>query len=108
MGTQKKWKLEHEAHTDVAYIDICEPALGAKIDVVEIGSEIGFPFGQVMLRVDREQRLLLGLTIHQFSSFKRRLMWHYRIASIQRGLQLLVASLLAGMGSNGKPIHACS
>ena len=106
METETKLKLEHESHTDVAYIDLCESAPGAKIDVVEVGSEMGFSPGQVMLRVDREHHQLLGLTIHEFSSFRRQLMWYYRIVSLQRGLQLVVASLRAGMGSDRKTIPA--
>jgi len=107
METETRLKLEHESHTDVAYVDICEPAPGAKIDVVEVGSEMGFPLGQVMLRLDREHRQLLGLTIHEFSSFKHQLMWYYTVVSIQRGLQLLVASLRAGMGSTRETVPAC-
>jgi hypothetical protein len=100
-------KLQHEAHTDVAYVDVCDATRGATIDVVDVGEQIGFPVGQVLLRVERDQRVLLGLTIHEFSSFKRRLLRYYRIASIQRGMQLLVNSLRAGIRIAERPVNVC-
>ena len=88
--------MEHEPHTDVMHVDICAPEPGARIDVIEVGEAMGFP-GQVLARVDLDRRIMYGITIQRFSSFRHRLMWRYRMASIQRALLLMVRTLCAGL-----------
>jgi hypothetical protein len=90
----------HERHTDVMHIDLLDAPPDARVDVVEVGADIGFP-GQLLVRVDRDSRTMLGITILQFSSFQRRLRWTYRIASVQKALLLLVNLLRAGMHTGG-------
>ncbi len=88
--------LQYERETDTMYVDLCETPADAKVDVFEAGEQLGFP-GQLFVRVDVERQIMFGVTIQNFSSFKRRIMWRYRIASVQRALELLVASLRAGL-----------
>lgn len=95
MEEATKIKLEYEPQTDVMYVDLCEPRSGAIIDVVDVGGDIGFP-GQLLVRIDRDSEEMLGLTIQEYTSFKNRLLWKYRMISVQRAIGLLVNSLRAG------------
>jgi hypothetical protein len=99
-------KLNHERHTDVMYVDVCFPEDGACVDVIEVGEELGFP-GMVQARVDLKQQIVYGLTIQNFTSFQRKMRWHFRIWSIAQMLELVVRTLRAGLGldhsRNNKP-----
>ena len=94
-------QLDYERETDVMYVNLCAPSADAQIDVFEVGEQIGFP-GQVAVRVDRNQQLLLGVTIERFSYFKRRLLWKYRMASVAAALTLLVNSLRVALALGGR------
>jgi hypothetical protein len=83
-------RLRHEAHTDVMYADLCSPAVDADVQVIDIGSPFSFPEGQVLVRFDDKNEIVLGLIIHDYRSFRRRLVWKYRMASVARGIQFLV------------------
>jgi len=85
-------KLVHERETDVMYVDLIQPASGAQIDVFEVGDQLGFP-GQLLVRINRNNQALLGITIQGYSSFKRKLLWKYRMASAESALRLLVNSI---------------
>jgi hypothetical protein len=93
-------KLEYERATDVMYGDLCQPATDSQIDVFDVGDQIGFP-GQVSVRVDRNNQVLLGITIERYSSFKRRLLWKYRMVSATSALNLLVSSLRVALTIGG-------
>lgn len=97
--------MEHEPHTDVMHVDICEAPPGARIDAIEIGECVGFP-GQILARVDLDRRIVYGITIHRFSPFKRRLMWQYRMGSIRRAMLLLIQTLCAGLRMEQHSNHA--
>jgi uncharacterized protein YuzE len=94
-------KLEYERETDVMYVDLCPPGSDAQIDVFEVGENIGFP-GQVLVRIDRSNQKLLGVTIQRYSSFKRKLLWKYRMISVVWALNLLVGSLRAALAIGDK------
>jgi hypothetical protein len=85
-------RLVHERETDVMYVDLIQPSSDAQIDIFEVGEQLGFP-GQLLVRVDRNNQALLGITIQRYSSFKRKLLWKYRMASVESALHLLVNSL---------------
>jgi hypothetical protein len=89
-------KMEYERHSDVMHVDLCFPSPGAHVDVVEVGEMLGFP-GQIIARVDLEERKVYGLTIQNFSGFKWKLIWMYRMTSIRRALLLMLNSLRAAM-----------
>jgi hypothetical protein len=93
-------KLEYERETDVMYGDLGPPSGDALIDVFEVGDQIGFP-GQVSVRVDRNNQKLLGITIERYSSFKRKLLWKYRMVSVTSALNLLVSSLRVALTIGG-------
>ncbi|MDR3763735.1 MAG: hypothetical protein P4M01_06525 [Acidobacteriota bacterium] len=96
-GEEVSVKLEHNTLTDVMYVDIQPLFEGSVVSVCEVGDSIGFP-GQIQARFDADRGILYGLTIQNFSGFKRRLLWRYRMWSIQRALELLVATLKVGLG----------
>ncbi len=100
--------FEHEAHTDVMYADVSFPSKDADIEVVDIGGPIGFPEGHVLARIDRTSTVLLGLTIHEYSSFKRRLMRKFGIWSVKMGIQLLVDAVGAGLQTGNRAHAVCA
>lgn len=85
-----KVHLQHESHTDVMYADLCSPASDADIEVIDIGIPFSFPEGQVLARFDNKNVVVLGLIIHDYRSFRRRLIWKYRVTSVARGIQFLI------------------
>jgi len=93
---EEEIKLSYEKHTDVMHVDLCFPLEGDKVDVVDVGEFTGFP-GQVVARINREKQVIYGLTIQNFSGFRRRLLWQYKMASMHRALQLIINLLLAGL-----------
>jgi len=100
-GTEKReadfsMKFDHNPITDVMFLDVCPVSEGDRVAVIDVGEQLGFP-GQVQARVNLEKEVFYGLTIQNFSGFKRRLQWRYRMLSIQRALQFLVLTLLAGL-----------
>lgn len=88
--------MEREPHTDVMHVDVCVPPEGARVDVIEVGDFVGFP-GQILARVNLGDRIVYGVTIQRYSSFKRRILWQYRMASIQYALLLFMQTLCAGL-----------
>jgi len=66
-------KLEYDRLTDVMHVDVCFPGDGAHVDVLDVGDCLGFP-GQVVARVNLENRIVYGFTIQRFSAFKRTLL----------------------------------
>jgi hypothetical protein len=101
-----KITMDYDRPTDVMHVDFCTPANNDRVDVLDVGEQAGFP-GQVVARVNLERRIFYGITIQNFSSFKRRLFWMYRMASIQRALELMLNMLRAGLwiGRNNRPAH---
>jgi hypothetical protein len=88
-------KFDHNPITDVMFLDVCPVSEGDHVAVIDVGEQLGFP-GQIQARVNLEKEVFYGLTIQNFSGFKRRLQWRYRMLSIQRALRFLVLTLLAG------------
>lgn len=82
--------LQYEEQTGVMYVDLCFPADDADIEVIDIGKSFSFPDGQVLARVDNRNEVVLGLTIQDYRSFRRRLVWKYHIASVAKGIQFLI------------------
>jgi len=89
-------KLGYDRSTDVMHVDICFPHENTHVDVLDVGDCLGFP-GQIVARVNLENRIVYGFTIQRFSAFKRTLLWQYRMASIQRALFLLLRTFRAGV-----------
>ena len=88
--------MEYDRPTDVMHVDICFPSSAARVDVIDVGDCVGFP-GQIVARVDLERKIMYGITIQNFSGFRRKLFWRYRMASIQRALQFMLNVLLAAL-----------
>jgi hypothetical protein len=91
-----KLQFDHNAITDIMFLDVCPVAEGDQVAVVDVGVQLGFP-GQIQARVNLDKGVFYGLTIQNFSGFKRTLQWRYRMFSIQRALRFLVLTLLAGL-----------
>jgi hypothetical protein len=87
--------VHHERNTDVLWIDFCPTPESADVEVMDVGEDLGFP-GQILVRVDCRDRVLLGLIIQNSSDFVKRLMRQYRMESSDRGVSLLAATLRAG------------
>jgi hypothetical protein len=88
--------FEHNRDTDVMWVDVADPCPGANIQMIDVGEIIGFE-GQVLARVDVANQELLGIQIQNYSGFKRKIVWQYRMASVDRALRLLLATLRAGL-----------
>ncbi len=95
MAALNHFELDHEAETDVLYVNVRRASSRATIGVIDIGEQIGFP-GLVVARVDRDRDILYGLTIQDYTAFKKKLLRKYRITSTRRALQLLLEPLVAG------------
>jgi len=91
-----KITLNYNRLTDVMFVDLLPLEEGSRVDVLDIGDEIGFP-GQVQVRVDRKRQIFYGLTIQNYTGFRRKILWQYRMWSIQCAIKLLVSTLLAGL-----------
>jgi hypothetical protein len=89
--------LDHNSLTDVMFVDLLPLEEGSLVEIVDIGQALGFP-GQMQLRVDPERQILYGLTIQNYTGFRRKLLWRYRMWSFQRAIELLVYTLIAGLG----------
>lgn len=84
------FQLEYNELTDVMFIDLEPLRDGSNVSVIDIGDKAGFP-GQVQVRVDLEQQIFFGITIQNYSGFRRRLLWCYRMWSMQAALRFLLA-----------------
>jgi hypothetical protein len=89
-------KMAYDKPTDVMHVDLGFPSETDRVEVLDVGDCLGFP-GQIVARVDLENRIVYGLTIQRFSAFKRTLLWRYRMVSIQRALLFLLTSLGVGL-----------
>jgi len=89
--------FEHNALTDVMFVDLCCIQEGDKVEVIDVGTPLGFP-GQIQVRVNREKEVIYGLTIQNYSGLRRRLLWRYRMWSIQSAIRFMVVTLLVGLG----------
>lgn len=97
MAQKIEVNLEHNSLTDVMFVDLLPLEEGSHVEIIDIGYALGFP-GQMQLRVDPERQILYGLTIQNYTGFRRRLLWQYRMWSFQRAIELLVFTLIAGLG----------
>ena len=98
-----KVTLEHDKNTNVAFVDMCEAPQGARINVVEVSSAIGFN-ARVLARVDIENQVVFGLIIEDFPAFKRELRIRYHTSRVQAIIEVIVRSLKTGLGM-GSPRH---
>ena len=89
-------KVEHNTLTDVAFIDLAEVMPGDCVEIVDIGAQLDFA-GQLQIRINREKEIVYGLTIQNYSGFRRRLKLRYGIWSFRRAIRLLISTLLAGL-----------
>lgn len=94
--SQMKFTLEHNPFTDVLFVDLVPLEPESKVEVIELGYVLGFP-GQVQARVDRQKQIFYGMTIQNYSGFRRTLLWRYRMWSVNRAIQLLVTTIVAGL-----------
>jgi len=95
-NSEMKFTLEHNPFTDVMFVDLVPLDPQSKVEIIELGNVLGFP-GQVQARVDRHKQIFYGMTIQNYSGFRRTLLWRYRMWSVQRALQLLVTTIIAGL-----------
>ena len=96
VASEPKMTFFHETHGDILFIDLHPSSPGDNIEVIEIGDQVGFP-GQIQARVNREKKILYGLTVQKYSAVKRSLFWNYRMPSPNRALSFLVGSIQAGL-----------
>jgi hypothetical protein len=92
---EEEVRFEYSRHADVMFVDYRETPEGVTVDTVEIGDMVGFP-GQVQARVNHAEKILYGITIQNYSGFRRRLVWHYKTAAVRDTILLLLKSILAG------------
>lgn len=102
MALEQKMRMHFEPHGNVMFVDICDASPNDRIDVIDVGEETGFP-GLIQVRANRQKQILYGVTIQNYSSFKRKLLWNYRMASVHHALVLLLMGLLAGFRLDGHP-----
>jgi hypothetical protein len=104
MAKGMTFTLDHNPITDVMFVDLLPLEEGSRVEVIDIGDSLGFP-GQMQLRVDPERQILYGLTIQNYAGFRRKLLWSYRMWSFQRAIELVVFTLIAGLGieQNSRP-----
>lgn len=95
VAIEEKMRTHFEPHGDVLFVDLCEALPTDRIDVVDVGDQAGFP-GQIQVRVNREKQIFYGVTIQNYSAFRRKLLWNYRMASVHHALVLLITGLMAG------------
>jgi hypothetical protein len=93
----QKMTFEHNALTDVMFVDLCCVQIGDHVEVLDVGSPLGFP-GQIQVRINREKEVIFGLTIQNYSGLKRKLLWRYRMWSIQSAIRFMVVTLIVGLG----------
>jgi len=96
MADEMTFTFDHNPLTDVMFVDVRPLDKGAHISVVDIGDSLGFP-GQVQLRVDLENEVVYGIIIQNYGGFRRKLVRSYRMWSVQRAIELLIHTLLAGL-----------
>jgi hypothetical protein len=97
MAQKVNVQLHHNPVTDVMFADVRALGEGEHVDVIEVGEMLGFP-GQIQVRVDLDKEIFYGLTIQNYAGFRRKLLWRYRMWSMQHAIQLLVSTLLVGLG----------
>jgi hypothetical protein len=95
VAIEQKMRTHFEPHGDVLFVDLCDALPTDRIDVVDVGDQAGFP-GLIQVRVNREKQILYGVTIQNYSAFKRKLLWTYRMASVHHAIVLLIMGLMAG------------
>jgi hypothetical protein len=86
------------------FVDLVPMQEGSLVTVIDIGEKMGFP-GQVQVRVDLDREVFYGLTIQNYSGFKRSLLWHYRMWSIRSALKFLISTLIAGLNIDRHSQH---
>lgn len=89
-------KCECIKSNDLLFVDVLEPAKGARVTIVDVGGMLGFP-GQILARIDYDNEILYGLAIQNAGSFKRKLLWKYKMASLKSAIALLIVALKAGL-----------
>ena len=103
-ATGMKFSMEYNPRTDVMFIDLSPVGRDEEVEVIDVGEELGF-VGQVQVRVGRTKQVLYGITIQNYRGFRRRLLWHYRMWSTRRALELLMTSVRAGLGADDRQQH---
>jgi hypothetical protein len=96
-GMAQEMIFEHNSLTDVMFVDLCPIERGENVEVLDVGKPLGFP-GQIQVRVNREREIVYGLTIQNYSGLRRKLLWRYRMWSMQSAIRFLVVTLLIGLG----------
>lgn len=91
--------------TDVMFVDLLPLEDNSRVVVIDIGDQLGFG-GQLQVRVDLQNQIFYGLTIQNYSGFRRKLLWKYGMWSIQNALRLLVITLMAGLSLDRHSNHS--
>jgi hypothetical protein len=101
--------LQYNELTDVMFVDLLPLQENSRVEVVDIGDKIGFS-GQIQVRVDMENQIFYGLTIQNYSGFRRKLLWRYRMWSMQSALYFLINTLMVGLSidrHSNRPAITC-
>ena len=96
--------LKYNDLTDVMFVDLLPLEENSRVVVIDIGDQLGFG-GQLQVRVDLENQIFYGLTIQNYSGFRRKLLWKYGMWSMQNALRLLVTTLMAGLSLDRHSNH---
>ena len=102
-------QMEYNSHTDVMFVDLCPVDEGDRVETFDVGDMLQFP-GQIQVRINRQKRMIYGMTIQNYSGFRRKLVWRYHTLSARRALWLIVTTLVAGLmiDSGRRPALTCS
>jgi hypothetical protein len=91
---QPEIRLEHQKPTDVMFVDFRELRPDSDVIVCQVGDQVGFP-GQVLARRDRNTGEVYGLTIENFSGFRRTVLFRDHMASARAAAELMARSFIA-------------
>jgi hypothetical protein len=104
MAKEEKIKFEHNRSTDVMFVDIRPAEEGSTISTIDVGAAIGVP-GQIHARVDFGREVIYGLTVQNYSAFRRRMFWRYHFASMKKAISFLIAALRINLSLEDRCNH---
>jgi hypothetical protein len=83
--------------TNVMFVDLCPLQPNSQVEVIDVGNLLDFP-GQIQARIDRANKIFYGLTIQNYSGFRRKVIWRFHIWSVNRALDRLVLRMQVYLG----------
>jgi len=93
-----------DKNTDVAFIDVTEAAENAVIRVMSVSDLLGLK-SEITARFDAQNGTLLGLTIEDYSAFRREITMKYMAFRIGKIIDLLICSVKASLLQGSQKSH---